>query len=325
VPNVLTALDLVEGFHLAHVVTALHELGVLRTLRETSSASEAAARCGLATDLLVPLLDYVAGRTELVDKHDDQFSTTRHYDAFARFQLDQYIGVYGTNARAVAELLREPAHAACLANLDRHAQAYAEFGDPGVGLIVDLVAQLGLNHVLDLGCGPGSTLLALARRSADFIGWGIDSNPAMIAAARQRLRAAGVAERVEMFEGNLADLNTALPLHIRPTVQCIVAVSLVDAFFAAGNEQVISWLRLLSELLPGRALLLADYYGRLGKVEPPWPRQTALHDLVQLLSGQGVPPADRVGWSELYAAAGCTLIHVVEDEESTGFIHILRT
>jgi hypothetical protein len=52
-------------------------------------------------------------------------------------------------------------------------------------------------------------------------------------------------------------------------------------------------------------------------------RETLLRDYVQLISGQGVPPARMSEWRAIYAAAGCRLAHVIEDTATTRFIHVV--
>src|SRR5439155_27335467 len=131
--------------HLAHAVAALHDLGALHALASPSTAAELAERHGLAPNLLGPVLEFVAARTDLVDRDGEAFAATDRYDIHARFRLDQYLFVYGANARALAGLLRDPGPAPALVDRARHARAYAELGLPGFGLVVDIVGQLGLN------------------------------------------------------------------------------------------------------------------------------------------------------------------------------------
>ena len=87
---------------------------------------------------------------------------------------------------------------------------------------------------------------------------------------------------------------------------------------------IVPWLQTLRTLYPERTFLVADYYGRLGCSDPPWPRTTLLHDFAQIISGQGIPPCDRLIWTDIYDAAGCTLIHTIEDKNATFFIHIVK-
>ena len=93
--------------------------------------------------------------------------------------------------------------------------------------------------------------------------------------------------------------------------------------FAKGMAPVVAWLVHLRGMFPGRPMLIADYYGRLSAPALPWDRATLLHDFVQLISGQGIPPHSLVEWQSLYQAAGCRLVHVTEDTSSTRFLHIL--
>ena len=82
----------------------------------------------------------------------------------------------------------------------RHARAFEALDASALGAFPQIVRQLGLNYVLDLGCGPASLLVELARGDHQFVGWGIELNPAMCAAARRRIRGAGVGSRVRVLE-----------------------------------------------------------------------------------------------------------------------------
>ena len=50
-------------------------------------------------------------------------------------------------------------------------------------LVADLVLQLEFNNILDVGCGTGALLANLAVRKREFVGWGLNINPSMCAAA----------------------------------------------------------------------------------------------------------------------------------------------
>jgi hypothetical protein len=52
-------------------------------------------------------------------------------------------------------------------------------------------------------------------------------------------------------------------------------------------------------------------------------RETLLHDYVQLISGQGIPPATAAEWRSIYSQAGCRLVHVIDDTSTTRFIHVI--
>jgi SAM-dependent methyltransferase len=319
-----TAFDLVEAFHLSHAVATLHDQGLLASLREPATGDDLAAAHGLDAGLLRGVLEYVAARTDLLRKSGERFVASRGYSPEARFLLDHYAGAYGRNAVLLAAVLRNPSKAPRLVNRLRHARAFEAVAASALGGLPQIIRQLELNYVFDLGCGPGALLVELATTDPYFVGWGIDLSRAMCAAARRRSRAAGVGARVRVLEGDCTRLSAVLPAKVRAAVQTVTACNLANELFGHGHARAAAWLRALRKVLPGRLLLIADYYGRLGQRRGPLPRHTALHDYVQLISGQGVPPADAAAWRRIYSRAGCRLAHILEDRTTTRFVHILQ-
>ncbi|MFK3978916.1 class I SAM-dependent methyltransferase [Micromonospora sp. NPDC050397] len=71
-----------------------------------------------------------------------------------------------------------------------------------------LDARLGLDgrqRALDLGCGPGTATVALARRVAEVVA--VDPEPAMLVEGRRMALAAGVGDAVTWVEGESATLG----------------------------------------------------------------------------------------------------------------------
>jgi hypothetical protein len=163
----------------------------------------------------------------------------------------------------------------------------------------------------------------LAEEDARFVGWGLELSPAMRRAARLAIRAAGMGKRIKIIAGDYRDLEGVLPAEVRLSIRTVTASHVVNEMFGSGVSGVMSWLEALRRTLPDRPLLISDYYGRLGSNAVGHRRGTLLHDYVQLISGQGVPPASLVEWREIYARAGCRLAHVIEDRMTTQFIHIV--
>jgi SAM-dependent methyltransferase len=318
-----TTADLVEGFHVAHAVWALHDLGVLASMERPSTARALAAKHGLDAQLLQGVLEYVAERTDLVRKHRTRFAATTNYSAEARFLLDLYAGAYGTNAVQLARLLAKPSAAPDAVDHRRHARAFEHSSPAAVAWLTSFVQQLEWNRVLDLGCGPATMLVQLARENPEFQGWGLDANPAMCKTARARVRAARVSGRVKILEGDARRLRSALPAHVRSSAQAVTARQVANEMFGNGPSGAVAWLAAIRKALPGRPMLIEDYYGRLASKDGTAHRPTLLHDYAQLISGQGIPPAELAEWQKIYAAAGCRLAHVTEDTSSTRFIHVL--
>jgi tocopherol O-methyltransferase len=160
---------------------------------------------------------------------------------------------------------------------DRHTPGFLKFGQggaegtihravwgPGVtdrrqafhyvdDLLVDLVRQLAEKsphplHVLDLGCGVGSSLCYLAAR-LPILGTGVTISPVQASLASDRIRTAGLSSRVTCVEGDY----TALDRGIEPADLAFAIESFVHGPSAA---------RFLAEcarvLRPGGLLAICD-------------------------------------------------------------------
>jgi SAM-dependent methyltransferase len=288
----LTTHEILCGYQLAHATFALHMLGVLASMTTPKTASELAGQHGLREDILRPLLDMLAFKTTLVAKGQAGYWVTPDYTPETRFNLEQYMGAYGRNTVELASVLRDPSRGPELVDAAAHAGAYVNFGRPGLGLAVNLVAQLGFRSVLDIGCGPGLTLIELARRSPDFTGYGLDMNPHMLALGRKRVQAAGLSDRIKLVEGDAAAVES-LSVEGVDTIDCVLMGSVLNSYFDRGAAGVVTVLSGVRQRFPERAFIVADYYGALGRHEPPWVLRTIIHDFVQIASTQGVPPRTR--------------------------------
>ena len=313
--------DLVEAYQLSRAVAVLNDLKVFESTKPFS-AKQLAAKHALDPTLLAGVLEYVALRTELLRRTArEQFVVTRNN---SRFLIELYTGAYGSTAEQLAEVLRDPATARASVDRVRYARAFESVGSAGQGILPDLIGALDFNHTLDLGCGNGDLLLELARRNPSFVGWGIDSNPAMLKVARARLREADAGKRVRFLEADGAKLCETVPESMLSQIRSLTCCNFANEMFAHGERQAIKWFRELRKLFPGRPLLNCDYYGRLGRTKNrKLQRETLLHDYAQLISGQGIPPATMAEWRAIYSKAGWRLVHAIEDTSTTRFIHIL--
>ncbi|HSB11718.1 MAG TPA: methyltransferase domain-containing protein [Blastocatellia bacterium] len=324
-PDQWEVFDLVEAFQLSHAVAILHELEVFAALKKPATPDELVARYRLDAGLLRGVLEYVAARTDLLRKSGERFVATGRYSGHSQFLLDLYVGAYGGNAAQLAKLLRDPSAAPKAVDRIRYARAFDSIDGLTLEVMPELIRRLELNHVLDLGCGNAALLVDLAGRDSQFVGWGIDLNRAMCRVARTRIRAARLGKRVQVLEGDCRNLASVLPKKVTDLVGAVTACNFANEMFTEGHGRAIAWLRGIRKILPGRPLLIADYYGRLGsKKGRQRSRKTLLHDYVQLISGQGVPPASAAQWRSIYSRAKCRLVHIIEDKSTTRFIHIVR-
>ncbi len=332
----LTLVDAIEGMYVTAALDFLHREGVLAALGSGAAVALVAERFGFDADALAKLVEYVALRSDVVERVDDprgtRFAASAAYrdGSAAAYLLDQYAGGFGPCLLNLREVMRAPAEAGRFVDRARHADAYRRSGNgSSAPELVALADELGIGVLLDLGCGGGQLLAELAERRPQFRGIGIDANPFAVEAARRTLAARGLDGRVELLCGDLAALGALLSEERRASVDALAAVSVANAYAAGYPGRTIDdFLRALQALFPNRFLFLCDYYGRLDAVrdEPARFRRTLLHDLAQVVSGEGVPPANLAAWREIYARTGCTLV-AHADAENDGiarFLHLVQ-
>jgi SAM-dependent methyltransferase len=312
-----SAEDLAEAFHLAHAANHLVDIDLLDEVER--SVDELAAARGLDPAVLGGMLEFLAARTDLVSRGDTGFRVGPGLGPVERGTIDQYLGAYGPNVAALPDVLTGSVDGRSLTDRVRHARAFAGAPGAGAALLPDLLARLGLDHVLDLGCGSGELLAELSGRDPAFHGHGVDANPGMIDVALAR---ALPADRVRFSVGDVTDPQTCVPDDVRTATEVLVASNLLNEFFGTSGAAA-DWLRLLGKAFPGRVLVVVDYYGVLGHSADPVPH-LALHDWIQLISAQGVPPPDLDGWQSVYRQAEAELLHAIQDVRASVFIHLVR-
>lgn len=313
-----------EGFHLAHAVTTLHDLNVLHALAGRPSTAEALAkRHRLDPAVLRYVLEYIAARTDVIRKSGATFAATRRYGAEARFLLDLYTGAFRPNAIRLHDILRNARAGEAIVDRARHARTFEQVSGTRERAVASVIRGLGFRHVLDLGCGSGDLLVQLATADRSFTGWGIERNPQLCRAARASVRAARLTRRVRVIQGDSRRLAALLPRGIRETVTGVSACHVANEMFRPDATVAAAWLRGIRRTLPGRPVVVNDYYGRLGTSSRGEHRHTLLHDYAQLISGQGIPPSTLREWRAIYADAGYRLVHVLDDRATTQFIHVI--
>lgn len=320
----LEAAELMDGLYLAQAALALHELGVISSMESPVTPESIASQHQLNPSILRGTLDYLAERTNLIRKTACGYERTDHYAKDIRFLFDLYGGAYAGNVSSLARVLKNPNLASRLVNRTKHAEAFSNAGGAGNAWITSFLRELKWNHVLDIGCGPAAMLIQLAAADDRFACWGLESNEAMCASARRFIREAHLTRRIRIWHGDLKRIEASIPASTLASVEALTACQVVNELFANESTRAVAWLKKLRRIFPGRPLLIADYYGRLGSTHKSGRHPVVLlHDYAQLISGQGLPPPGLKEWAQIYSEAGCRLVHVTEDSSSTRFLHVV--
>lgn len=331
----LTFLEAVDGYYLTLVFEFFYEAGVIDALCERRTAASIASEFGLDGLILTGLLNYVVLRSDLLIRQNesgcDTFQVASQYrdDLTVKHVLDQYVGGYGPCLNKLGSVLRQPSEAKLLVDLRRHARAFSHSRRGNVRELIQLVECLEVNVILDIGCGGGQLLAELGERNPDLCAIGVDSNAEMVSHARLEANNSGLLDRVEFICGDWYAVASNLSEARRHSVDIIVAVSVLNAYFGGLADQSITvCLSRLQSLFPNRILLACDYFGRLdsGCSTPEESQRTLIHDVAQLVSGQGVPPQNIGQWEKIYAETSCTLLQAWEglSDGIAWFIHLIQ-
>lgn len=331
--NKWNPLEVIQGYYVGQVVLGLRSMGVLASLADWQSAQELAAKANLDPELLDDILHFVHKTTDLVRRDSDgRFRLKARYRKFSAMEVHfaKFFDAYGGCLSELTTILQNPksgpAHvseaglAAAFSGIER-----GRWQSPAAALI----SRLNVRQLLDLGCGTGGLLAELARRDAKFTGVGVDRNVHACRCARRCIRQMGAEQRISIVHADVWTLDRRLSAARRNRVEALYAGSLLNEFVkSSGAASVSQLLRYLRVMFRDRLMIVGDYYSRLKCVGATASehRQTLLHDLVQIVSGQGLPPADFAGWRAVYEAADCTVVRRYEGttDGMTWFFHVIR-
>ena len=120
--------------------------------------------------------------------------------------------------------------------------------------IADVVRRLGSTHVVDLGCGVGASLCYLARL-LPISGMGVTLSPIQVRAARERIEAEGLSDRLACIEGDFGNLPAGMQAaDVAYAIESFVHAPDPARFFAEAGRLV----------RPGGALVICDDVRRRG-------------------------------------------------------------
>jgi SAM-dependent methyltransferase len=320
-------LQALNGHAVSRILYTLEEAGILKHLLSPQQVDSLAIRTGVDGIWLECVLDFVSHASPIVRSlGHDRYVVDSEYakDGRLAFELRKFIGAYGPCLDVVDSSPMKVNQSALARAFDQSARTRRSLSSHPSLAATTLREFHVASYVLDLGCGPAELLVELAISEPSFKGIGVDVNFAMCAAARARITEVGVTAQIQIRHGDALDVLSRLPSSYTRHITAVHASSYFNALFHNGGSDAIGALVGLREVLPGRILVIGDYYGRLGSGKPVshlgW---TLLQDLAQACSGQGVPPSERAGWEALYRRAGCRLISA-RDESTGGYIHFIH-
>lgn len=322
--------DAIAGYYASNILATFEIKGILQQVDGGMQPAAIAKYHGYDVHAFLALLEFLAQRTNVIERLAGQrYKLSKRYRRFydLGFHLHKFITAYGAITTNVDSALQLPDLGRSLVDRNAEAEAYRRVGSPPNAVAVALIRERRIKRILDIGCGPGTLLTTLATTDPTFRGWGLDADAAMCAVARARVAESGVDSQIQILQGDARDIAHLELAESVNAIEMIHCKGLLDELFRGGDSQAVAFLSALRSRFPGRLLLVVDYYGKLTRLESIGRRytHTLIHDVLQVLTAQGVPPSDVVTWFHLYEAAACNLEHAYEGRTNgiEWFVHVV--
>lgn len=314
------------GYYQSLLLHHFFRSGLFDLLAEPRTVELLAQRLGWRPGELNCCLEFLRTTTRLIDRDRERLfrlSISKTELQGVRFEVTKFVGAYGPTAVHLDRTLSNAGSGLSLVDRRALAEAFRGVKDVSRGWIVPMLLGAQVSSLIDLGCGTASLLVELAGLRAGFRGVGVDGSREMCKVARLHARSHGVSRRVRIVCADVRDVGSL------PEGEALYAASLLNELFANGADEAVDFLRRLKERYPGRDCWFVDYYGQLDQGPKKTGREVThalLHDLIQVLSGQGVPPPDLKAWRVIYRHADVKLVeaHEFQGRGITWFVHRVR-
>jgi 2-ketoarginine methyltransferase len=243
--RLIDALQPVRGFVLAQVLHAAMRSELWDRLRDGATGAEKlAADLGLEPRRLTAVLGYLANEGFVVRGPDGYELSVRGADIteFAPWYR-LLVGGYATTFQSIPLTLRAGAPYA-----ERDGTAVGQ-GSCGISaydaipLARSLLRQVPrpVDHLLDLGCGDGTVLLALAADTPGAALTGVDPHPPSVDSARAAAARQGLAASFHQADG--AAYVSARPPAVSGTACYLIAFTLQEILEQRGRPAVVDLVR----------------------------------------------------------------------------------
>lgn len=298
---------------LGEIAMAFEELGIFDYLvgREESTLTEIAGALNLKNEPLAACCEYLAVMDILHKKESGSFAlaaTPDHLEWYANFLL-----AYREVFESLAPLLTgEKRYGQDVARRGIFLKNTGAYSRGAVAFLVKRFEELGLKSAIDVGCGGGELLTALARALPAFAGIGIDVDHPTVIATRGTLAAGEYRGRISIFEGDGRD-PMSLPNNA-DHVEAIVSLGVFHEF--RKDEQIVPVLKAYKTRFPRARLFIAELdipsWEELKREAKNTYRVFAsFYKITHVFSDQG-HPQPKAAWRDTLTRAGWRVVNAHE-------------
>ena len=314
--------NILSGYIRAFVYHALIKTGVLDALlaagTEGKTADELATAGKLRPHLLKGVLDYLLVADVVLECREGRYSTSplgqkllSKNRALLSLVLDNSIAGYGCVLTELLPALKgEKSYGVdflrageVVARTSYHA------GKDSYPWILGELEKRQAKVVADLCCGTAELLIGFCRMAPGLKAVGIDIDRDAVGEATERVKAAGLADRITILQGDVTKPQSYADR--LGEVDAFTCIGALHEFLRNGEEAVERILRDMGSTFPGRYFVLGEFHAlsEAEYKELPLPTRVSsawYQHVVHPLSLQGLPlPRER--WLELFARAGLKL------------------
>ena len=319
-------MNIISGFYTTRTMQALFNVGFFDEMQEKGAVNVAsfAASRGLDVSILESLCESLYA-LRILKKDGAHYALDTKGRVLVEVARGWFDGAYGYEVvfhHLEALLRKEKTYGV---DVTRR----AEFVAKGSGeiekwiyfpLAADLVTRNGARKVLDLGCGDATFLRYLCTRRPDVIGYGIDIAPEAIADGEEKVRQAGLQDRIHLFVEDIAQIEK-VPDVLRD-IEVATTFFVFHELLFHGPDCVIELLRGFQRLFPGVPLIVFEAIRPTLEERRKRPGMAVQYVLQHDLSHQKL--VSREEWRKLFEEAGFSTI----EERYLGFartaVYILR-
>lgn len=310
-------LNIISGFYTTRTMQALFNVGFFDELQEkgTVDAESFAESNDLDAGILKSLCDSLFALS-ILKKNGSNYALDSKGQILVEVAHGWFDGAYGYEEvfhHLEALLKREKVYG-------RDVTRRSDFVARGSGemekwiyfpLAIDIINKNGFTRVLDLGCGDATFLTHLCESNEGITGYGIDIAPEAIAQGEERVKQAGLQDRIHLFVADISELETA-PQQLRG-VEVATTFFVFHEILFGGADRLIQLLRDFKTLFPGVPLIVFETIRPTPEEMRRRPGMAVQYFLQHDLTHQR--PVGREEWKELFRAAGFNSI----EERYLGF------
>jgi ubiquinone/menaquinone biosynthesis C-methylase UbiE len=311
-----TIIEIIESYYAANVLMKLNETDFFENISEKKLIKQYFPNRSI--------YHFIKQSTDIIESEMGNFFTINpNYSQYATsgFHIDKFLGAYGqfkVKAKAPQIIMDEKKFAAAFDKASYHQTNHH---------ILQLLSQLGVKTLLDLGCGTGKLLIDFCEQSKQHKAFGIEQNVHLLPIVKKQIKQNKLSASIKLIKGNVTNFNTLLKANEQKSIDAIYGASILNEFFQSPTT-LVQFLKNLKKTFAGKFFIVVDYYGILNTKQAAKKNKSHnyVHDVMQVLSGQGVPPSTKNDWDVYYKKAGCKLIlaHEAKNNSINWFIHVIK-